>query len=54
MPTHDLVVGEYIDASAPTTDAWGSPFAITCKPAHHFRVTSPGTDRRLGTADDIE
>ena len=47
-----LVQDKEIDSASKTSDAWDSPFKIQCD-GDETRVTSPGRDKREGTADDI-
>jgi general secretion pathway protein G len=47
----DLIGAKTIDAKK-TDDPWGSPYKIVCVEGD-LRVTSPGADRKEGTADDL-
>lgn len=48
-----LVDGKFLDRSLPKVDAWQQPFTVTCMDTGAF-VSSPGRDRKGGTADDIK
>lgn len=48
-----LVQDKEIDTASKTDDAWGNPYKIQCTDDDVF-VSSPGPDKRDGTADDIQ
>jgi general secretion pathway protein G len=48
----DLLDGRYLDAQKRTTDAWDSPFQISCEDGD-IMVISSGPDGQFGTEDDI-
>ena len=53
-PTVEILVRERVVSSLTRTrDPWESKFSIVCE-GEDVTVVSPGLDRRLGTADDIE
>ena len=47
-----LVQDKEIDSASKTDDPWGSAFKITCT-EDEVIVSSPGPDKKDGTADDI-
>jgi len=47
-----LVQDKEIDSASKTEDAWNSPYKITCT-EDEVIVSSPGPDKKDGTADDI-
>lgn len=52
-PTVEELVGErYLDGSRRTTDAWDTPFQISCEDGE-VSVISAGPDLELNTEDDI-
>ena len=52
-PTAQMLMQEKaIDTASKITDAWDVPFKITCEEDETI-VSSPGPDKREGTADDI-
>lgn len=53
-PTVDDLVNErYLDATKRTTDAWDTPFQVTCEAGDIF-VVSSGPDGQFDTEDDIQ
>jgi len=48
----DLVSGRYLDGSRRTSDAWDTPFQITCTDGE-IAVVSAGPDLEFNTPDDI-
>lgn len=48
----DLVNERYLDATRRTTDAWDTPFQITCEDGD-ISVVSAGPDLQFNTEDDI-
>ncbi len=48
----DLVNERYLDATRRTTDAWDTPFQITCEDGD-IAVVSAGPDLQFNTEDDI-
>ena len=48
----DLVSERYLDGSRRTTDAWDTPFQISCEDGD-ISVFSAGPDLELNTEDDI-
>jgi len=48
----DLVSERYLDGSRRTTDAWDTPFQITCEDGD-IAVFSAGPDLEFNTEDDI-
>jgi hypothetical protein len=52
-PTPERLRREGFLEASKLTDAWGSPFTISCADAEAFTVISPGADRIAGTADDV-
>ena len=48
----DLVNDRYLDATRRTTDAWDTPFQITCEDGD-VAVVSAGPDLQFNTEDDI-
>ncbi len=52
-PTVEALVNErYLDGTRRTTDAWDTPFQITCEEGELF-VRSAGPDGEFDTEDDI-
>jgi general secretion pathway protein G len=52
-PTPQVLLNDKaIDTASKITDAWDNPFTITCQEDETV-VTSPGPDKKEGTADDI-
>jgi len=52
-PTAQMLVQEkFINSASKITDAWDQPFRITCEEDETI-VSSPGPDKKDGTADDI-
>ena len=52
-PTVEALVSErYLDATRRTTDAWDTPFQITCEDGD-IAVYSAGPDLEFSTEDDI-
>lgn len=49
----DLVNDRFLDSSRRTTDAWDTPFQVTCEEGEIF-VVSAGKDGEFATEDDIE
>ena len=49
----DLVNDRYLDATKRTTDAWDTPFQVTCEAGDIF-VVSSGPDGQFETEDDIQ
>lgn len=49
----DLVNDRYLDATKRTTDAWDTPFQVTCEAGDIF-VISSGPDGQFDTEDDIQ
>jgi hypothetical protein len=47
-----LVTDKEIDTASKIDDPWGSQFKIVCSEDEVF-VTSPGRDKKEGTADDL-
>ena len=52
-PTMENLVGEYLNRSARTEDAWGNAFQIECS-GNEITVRSAGPDGQMGTEDDIQ
>ena len=48
----DLVSERYLDATRRTTDAWDTPFQISCEDGD-ISVVSAGPDLQFNTEDDI-
>jgi type II secretory pathway pseudopilin PulG len=48
----DLVTERYLDGSRRTTDAWDTPFQISCEDGD-ISVISAGKDLEFNTEDDI-
>ncbi|MGB3052816.1 MAG: prepilin-type N-terminal cleavage/methylation domain-containing protein [Polyangiales bacterium] len=48
----DLVSERYLDATRRTTDAWDTPFQISCEDGD-ISVVSAGPDLQMNTEDDI-
>ena len=48
----DLVSDRYLDGSRRTTDAWDTPFQISCEDGD-IAVFSAGPDLEFNTEDDI-
>jgi general secretion pathway protein G len=48
----DLVSERYLDATRRTTDAWDTPFQISCEDGD-IAVVSAGPDLQFNTEDDI-
>lgn len=48
----DLVTERYLDATRRTTDAWDTPFQISCEDGD-IAVLSAGPDLEFSTEDDI-
>jgi len=48
----DLVSERYLDATRRTTDAWDTPFEISCEDGD-ISVVSAGPDLQFNTEDDI-
>jgi general secretion pathway protein G len=52
-PTPQILLNDHaIDSASKITDAWDDPFTIACQEDETV-VTSPGPDKKEGTADDI-
>ncbi|MGB5812743.1 MAG: prepilin-type N-terminal cleavage/methylation domain-containing protein [Polyangiales bacterium] len=49
----DLVNDRYLDGSKRTSDAWDTPFQVTCEGGDIF-VVSAGEDLQFDTEDDIK
>lgn len=52
-PTVDDLVNARKIEKGKTNDPWNSPYKIQCLDGNEIRVTSPGKDKKDGTADDI-
>jgi hypothetical protein len=48
----DVLNPRYLDRVI-RIDAWSSEFSYKALDSQHFELRSPGSDRRLGTADDL-
>lgn len=53
-PTVDDLVNDRKLEKGKTNDPWGTPYKITCGEGGEIRVTSPGKDKKEGSADDVK